>query len=252
MKVNDYDTIADLYDIYVPVTFDIDFFIKETKKVSGEVLELMSGSGRISLPLIQAGIQLTCVDISAKLNAILKNKLHQMGLKADIYRMDICALELQKKFDMIIIPFHSFAHITSPDDQRKALTRIRQHLNPGGTFICTLGNPNVRQKVVNGQLRLLNKYSLPETHGVLLLWVVENKNSDNNQIVDAMQFYEEYDAEGVLSSKRLLEIHFRLSSKDEFEELVKAVGFRVQAFYGDYSYSEFSDDSPFMIWVLET
>ena len=120
----------------------------------------MSGTGRVSIPLIKARVKLTCVDLSAKSNAILENKLRQMGLKADVYQMDICELELQKRFDMIIIPFHSFAHITSPSDQRKALARIHQHLSPGGTFVCTLGNPELRQKAVDGQLRLFRKYQL--------------------------------------------------------------------------------------------
>ncbi len=253
MEINNYETIADLYDIYVTETFDIDFFVNETKKSSGDVLELMSGTGRVSIPLLEAGVKLTCVDISAELNAVLENKLQQMGLNADIYQMDVCELEIPKKFDMIIIPFHSFAHIASPDDQQKALSRIHQHLLPGGTFICTLGNPILRQQAVDGQLRLFRKYPLTDEQGTMLLWIVENNNSDNKQIVEAMQFFEEYDAKGVLKSKRLLELHFRLTRKDEFEELAKAAGFKVKAFYGDYSYSEFNDESsPFMIWLLES
>jgi len=135
MEFNNYDTIADLYDIYMPATSDIDFFVNETKKSPGEVLELMSGTGRVSIPLLEAGVKLTCVDLSAASNAILEDKLHKLGLKADIYQMDVCELELRRRFDMIIIPYCSFAHITSPDDQRKALDRIRQHLLPGGMFI---------------------------------------------------------------------------------------------------------------------
>jgi SAM-dependent methyltransferase len=250
METNNYDTVADLYDIYVPVIFDVEFFIKETTKTTGEVLELMSGTGRISIPLLEAGVKLTCVDISAQSNAILQNKLQRMRLNADVYTADVCELELSKKFDMVIIPFHSFAHITSPDDQRKALTRIQRHLLPGGMFICTLGNPKIRQQAVTGQLRLLRTYPLPDT-GKLLLWVLENNDDEDEQIVEAKQFYEEYDANGVLRSKRLLELHFRFTQRDKFEELVKAAGFKVKAFYGDYSWSEFNDESPFMIWILE-
>lgn len=252
MEINNYDYVADLYDIYVPATFDIEFFVKETAKASGEVLELMSGTGRVSIPLIEAGVKLTCVDLSAASNAILEGKLHQLGSEADVYQMDVCELQLPKKFDMIIIPFHSFAHITSPDAQRKALTRIHQHLAPGGTFICTLANPRLRRQTVDGQLRLFRKYPLTDAQGALLLWIAENRNTADNRVVEAMQFYEEYDAKGVLVSKRVLELHFRLASKDEFEELAKAVGFEIKAFYGDYSYSEFDDESsPFMIWLLE-
>ena len=252
MEANNYDSIAELYDTYVPATYDIAFFLKETKKTTGEVLELMSGTGRISLPLIEAGVRLTCVDLSGELNAILETKLRQKGLKADIYQMDVCELELPKKFDMIIIPFHSFAHIVSPDDQRKALGRIQQHLSPGGTFICTLGNPALRKNSVDGQLRLFKKYPFEDGKGCLLLWIKEDFNASDSQVVEAMQFFEEYDAEGVLTTKRLLELHFRLSSKNELEELAREAGFRVKAFYGDYSWAEFRQaSSPYMIWLFE-
>ncbi len=250
MDINNYDYIADLYDIYVPVTFDVDFFLQETKKVSGEVLELMAGSGRVSLPLIEAGVKLTCVDLSQGLNEILEEKLRVKGLRADIHQMDICELDLKKQFEMVIIPFHSFAHLISREDQQKALARIYEHLLPGGTFICTLGNPKLRQADVDGQLRLFRKYELPDDE-ILLLWIAEKNNDEDEQVIEAMQFYEEYDKHGVLRSKRLLELHFRLSHRDEFEELAKEAGFKIKAFYGDYEYSPFEEDSPFMIWVLE-
>ncbi len=251
MEINDYDAVADLYDTYVPVTFDIDFFLQETKKAPGEVLELMSGTGRVSIPLIAAGVRLTCVDLSEELNAVLKVKLLRLGLAADVHRMDVRELELGKQFEMVIIPFHSFAHLTTPGDQEKALARIRRHLVPGGTFICTLGNPKVRQTEVDGRLRLVRKYPLPDTNGALLLWSVEKFSAGDPQVVEASQFYEEYNANGVLDSKRLLELNFRLSRKEEFEDLAQAAGFQIKAFYGDYSYAPFRDDSPFMIWILE-
>lgn len=251
MNINDYDPIADLYDIYVPATFDIEFFLNETGKAKGEVLELMSGTGRISIPLLEAGVRLTCVDLSRESNLIFQRKLAQKGLQADIYQMDVCELDLPKKFDMVIIPFHSFAHITSATDQRKALERIHQHLVPGGTFICTLGNPVLRRRAVNGQLRLVRSYAL-DSGGCLLLWAMESFRSEDNQVVEALQFYEEYDAKGLLQSKKLLELHFRLLSKDDLEELASAAGFQVKAFYGDYACAEFHEESsPFMIWVFQ-
>ena len=250
MGINDYDTIADLYDTYVPATYDIDFFLQETVKVKGEVLELMSGSGRVSLPLIQAGVKLTCVDISAQLNAIFKKKLDEAGLNADVYQQDICDLDLPKKFERIIIPFHSFAHIISKGNQRKAMDRIYEHLTSGGTFICTLGNPAVRTKAVDGQLHLFRKYPLPE--GTLFLWIAETRDPVDPEIIQAMQFFEEYDKSCVMTSKRLLELRFRLTGKEEFEDLAKLTGFRVKEFYGDYDHSEFqAENSPAMIWILE-
>lgn len=249
MEVNNYDYIADLYDIYVPATFDVEFFIKETKESSGEVLELMSGTGRVSIPLLKEGIDLTCVDNSEKSNDILNHKLQQVGLIADIYQMDICELKIPKKYDMVIIPFHSFAHVVSTADQRKVFDLIFHHLLPGGTFICTLGNPSIRQQSVDGQLRLFRKYPLPQNQGTLLLWISEDNDPVDNQIVRAIQFFEEYDQQGIMTSKRLLELHFRLSQKNDIEAMAEAAGFCIKAFYGDYDYSDFSSESsPFMIW----
>jgi SAM-dependent methyltransferase len=252
MKINNYDIIADLYDIFADETCDINFFVTETKKTSGEVLELMSGTGRVSIPLLEAGVKLTCVDISPKLNAIFTGKLKQKGLSAEIYQMDVCLLDIPKKFDVIIIPLYSFAHIVSPDDQRQALTRIYQHLLPGGTFICTLRNPALRAQNVDGQLRLIWKFPLDNGQGNLLFWIMEQMDPDDDHAVNGMEFFEQYDAEGVLKSKRLMELHFRLSRRDEFENLLKATGYTIKAFYGDYSYTEFNElNSPYMIWVLE-
>lgn len=252
MEPNDYSSIADLYDIYVPATFDQDFFVNETRGSTGEVLELMSGTGRVALPLLEAGVKLTCVDSSAVMNTILLDKLKKRGLKANVYQMDVRELKLGKQFELIIIPFHSFAHLISPAEQRKTLDRIRQHLLPGGTFICTLGNPSIRRQAVDGKLRFFRKYALANGQGTLLLWILENFNATDSHIIDALQFYEAYDAGGTLQSKRLLELQFRLTQKEEFEDLIQAAGFRIQAFYGDYRYTEFcADHSPYMIWKLE-
>ncbi len=252
MNINDYDAIADLYDLYLLLTFDIDFFVDQAKKVSGEVLELMSGTGRVSVPLLEAGVKLTCVDSSARSNAILQKKLTEKRLKADVRTMDVCKLSVGRQFSLVIIPFHSFAHIVSLDDQRAALDRIRRHLQPGGTFICTLLNPKPRREVITGHLRLLGEFPVPASDGRLLLWTVEDYADDEKRIVEAHQFYEEYDANGVLARKRLLALKFRLSSREEFESLAHAAGFRVKALYGDYSRADFDpEQSAFMIWILE-
>jgi SAM-dependent methyltransferase len=249
-EINDYNRVADLYDTYVPADFDIPFFLTEAGQASGPVLELMSGTGRVSLPLIQAGVNLTCVDLSRKMLSILKEKLDRRGLRADLHAMDVCELELPRQFDLAFIPFHSFAEIVSPAGQRKALARIYQHLAPGGRFICTLGNPALRRQAVDGNLRLFRKYPLPD-EGTLLLWLLEKFDPQDDQVVETLEFFEEYDARGILRSKRLLELRFRLSTRDEFEERARTVGFQVLDFYGDYDYSPFSaNTSPFMIWRL--
>ena len=54
----DYALIADLYDEMVRFEADLPFFLEECRTAEGPVLELMCGTGRVSLPLIEAGIEL--------------------------------------------------------------------------------------------------------------------------------------------------------------------------------------------------
>lgn len=64
MKSIDFNFVADLYDSYVKVDFDLDFYEKLVSNCNGKCLELMCGTGRVSIPLLKQNIDLTCVDYS--------------------------------------------------------------------------------------------------------------------------------------------------------------------------------------------
>ncbi len=247
----EWSRVADLYDNYVQSSLDIPLFLDQARKTSSDVLELMSGTGRVSLPLVEAGVRLTCMDASPEMLAILREKLAKRKLTAPVYQMDVREMNLGKQFDLIFIPFHSIAELLTLSDQCKTLACIREHLANDGRFICTLHNPHVRLKHVDGQLRLWGKYPLQKRPGMLLFWGVESYDSETH-VVNGLEFFEEYDANDVMQLKRAVELHFRIVEKCEFEALTASMGFKVTSLYGDYAYSEFRDDSsPFMIWVLQ-
>lgn len=249
-----WDWVARLYDTYARVTYDLPFYLREATS-GGDVLELMCGTGRVSLPLAQAGIKLTCVDASSEMLAVLKEKLaRQTGLLSEVQviQMDVRQLALPQQFDLVLLPFQSFGEITSPVEQQQALSHIRRYVRDGGRFICTLHNPHVRRTTADGQLRLLGRFPMAEDRATLLLWGLASYDAAT-QVVEGVQLYEEYDGAGVMQRKRLLDMRFALLARDQFEARAVAAGFRVAAFYGDYDSSSFKEEtSPFMIWVLET
>ena len=245
----DYSTVADLYDLYAQIIVDVPFFLREARGCRS-VLELTSGTGRLSLPLIEAGVPLTCLDNSPEMLAILRKKLHDHGLSAPVYQMDACNFSLPQKFDLIIIPFNAFSEFADPVKQHAALAAIRAHLSDGGRFICTLHNPEIRLQSIDEQVHLLGRFDLPEDQGTLLLSSWEKHDAETH-LVRGMQFYELFDRNGSVQSKRYLSITFYLHSKNSFESLVAAQGYRVAALYGDYDRSPFQPQtSPSMIWVL--
>lgn len=242
--------VAGLYDHIVDVTFDVPFFLEEARKVSGGVLELMSGTGRVSLPLIESGIPLTCVDNAPDMLDRLRARLEERHLDADVRLMDVRALALDRRFDLILIPFNAFAELRSADDQRAALAGIHAHLAPGGRFVCTLHNPAVRRQRIDGQLRLWRKAALPGG-GTLLLWGAEQLDPATG-IVEALEIFEEFAPDGSQVSRRLFPLRFALLDWDVFEALAAEAGFRIAARYGNYDRSPFDPArSPFVLWVLE-
>ncbi len=243
-----YDDVADLYDLHVTVDLDVPFFVSEARRVSGKVLELMAGTGRISIPLVEAGIELTCVDVSEAMLERLRAKLRARGLSAVVHRADIRDLDLRERFALAVIPFHSFSEIVEPDDAGRALGSAVRHLGAGGRLIVALHNPPVRLREVDGALRLTSSHVTDA--GQLVVSGFE-RFDPLTRIVTRAQFYELFDLKGQLESKRMLEMRFRLIWRPEFEELAREAGLEVEALYGDYNYADFDErSSPFMIWVL--
>ncbi len=245
-----YDHIADLYDTYVQTDLDVPFFLEEARQTPGPLLELMAGTGRVTLPLVRAGANITAVDNSPMMLAVLRDKLARENLAADVREMDVRALAFDRRFDLVLIPFHALAELPTVEDQQAALNSIHAHLTDGGRFVCALHHPPVRLKSVDGLLHLIGKYDLPDTQGRLLAWIMQTYDARHQQ-VEIAQFFEEYDLVGQMVTRRMIELRVNFVEKAHFEAMIRTAGFVVEALYGDYARAPFDEHtSPFMIWVL--
>jgi SAM-dependent methyltransferase len=246
----DYSRVAGLYDSYVTTDLDLDFFLDETMRVGGPVLELMAGTGRVSIPLLQAAVDLTCVDNSPAMLNVFRDKLRKQKLSIELIEADVCELSLDRRFDLIFIPFHSFAEITEPGRQRQALSHIRRHLADNGRFICTLHNPSVRLQTVDGRRRQLGEFPLPRAGETLVLSIMERYDPAAH-VVTGTQFFEIRNSQGETISEDVIDIRHYVHDREGFEGLLDNAGFAISALYGDYGRASFeSDTSPFMIWDL--
>jgi SAM-dependent methyltransferase len=245
----DYSKIAELYDLYAQTDIDVPFFTQEAQGCQ-KVLELTSGTGRLSIPLLKAGVPLTCLDSSPEMLAILNQKRQNLELNMPIYEGDMTNFTLPGKYDLIIIPFNAFAEVIEPAAQQKALASMQAHLADNGRLIVTLHNPPIRLKQIDGQIHLRGKFALPNNDGSLFLSSVENYDPDT-RLVKGAQFYELYNADGVMTSKRFVDMQFYLHTKVTFEGLAGSQGFTPRSLLGDYQRHEFDGErSPFMIWTL--
>lgn len=248
MKNIDFNFVADLYDTYVTVDFDVDFF-KKLSKGKGKCLELMCGTGRVSIPLLKQNVNLTCVDYSKEMLNVFKNKARVLNITPQIVCQDVCDLNLREEYELIFIPFNSYSEIYNVEKQEIALLKIYEHLEDDGTFVCTLYNPEHRIITADGQLRFLGNFQIDQSKNLIVSYYNQYDEKTNN--VTGIQFYEIYDLNNTLIDKRFLDIRFSLVRKDDFIRMVENAGFKVKDIYGDYYFSPFNETSMFMNFIMK-
>lgn len=244
-----FDKVADIYDFYVNVDFDIPFFIKETDGFRGEILELMCGTGRVSIPLLDSGKHMICVDYSKGMLDLFEQKIKINNYSVNLVQMDVTNLNLDKKFGLIILPFHSITEILSTNLQIQALQSISAHLDKNGVFILTLQNPKTRLKLADGISRVMGKFSIDKDRQMIISYT--NQYNESDKIVSGFQFYEIFDSTNTMIEKRFLEINFKPISDSELREMIKPTELEIIEMFGDYSYGEFDEEtSNFMIYKM--
>lgn len=243
----DYEKIAHLYDSYLRFTDDLPFFLQECKKIDGSVLELMCGTGRISIPLLEAGVDLTCVDASPAMLAILRQKLAANGLSAPVVQADVTSLQLESLFDLVVLPFQSFHELHTEAEQRKALSEIARSLKPNGRFICTLHNPKVRLQSIKQGSSHYGPFPRVDGVGSVSLSVDLNYEPETGIVRGWQTIYELDSAERQVVEHRL-PLQFSLIEFDVFQKLVHSADFSIEEVFGNYDFSPFvPQTSPYII-----
>ncbi len=240
----DYAKVADLYDSYVPFDRDVAFFLGEIQAAKGPVLELMAGTGRLSIPLLRAGADLTCVDASDEMLEILRGKLAGSAQTADVICQDACDLKLGRTFAMALLPFHAIAEVRNPKDRARLFSGVRNALDQDGRFVLTLHNPAVRRRSL--ETRQLHRLPLKEPLSGTLEFEAELVLDGDR--VRGVQRYRVLDGSGTLQEERVVPIEFALLEPEDVEADVLAAGFSLEAKWGDYDRSAFGPASPYAIW----
>jgi len=120
---------------------EVAWYAAHLPRDAGLVLEAMAGSGRLLLPLTEAGFQMHGVDASAARIASCERRLAASGYKGQIYRQDVAALNLPSRYAAALIAGGSFQSLIDPVAALDALLRIRAHLVEPGLLLLDLFVP---------------------------------------------------------------------------------------------------------------
>jgi ubiquinone/menaquinone biosynthesis C-methylase UbiE len=142
MSLGSYGRLAtEIYDITKPIGHsfgDVEFYLQRLKYCTGPVLEPAVGTGRVMIPLMEAGIEVEGVDNSPEMLAICRARCAERGLQPVLHEGDMGSLSLPERYEAIIIPAGSFLLIERREESLGALKRFREHLVRGGRLILDL------------------------------------------------------------------------------------------------------------------
>ena len=126
------------------MTEDIGFYVDLAVEAGGPVVELGVGTGRIAVPVAEAGIPVIGVDSSAGMLEVCRRRAKASGV-ADLLDLrvgDLTSPPVVERVSLVTSPFRSLLHLESDAARLRALRAARKLLLPGGRFVFDVFAPS--------------------------------------------------------------------------------------------------------------
>lgn len=225
---------------------DLPFWLDWAKQQGGPILELGCGTGRVMLPLAQAGYKIVGVDHDPDMLAFLRKNaiVHQVD-EIDIIQADITNLRLNQRFALVLLPCNTFSTLT-PDGQRATVQRAHEHLRSEGLFIASMPNPQALVSLPrHGAAQLETSFPHPLSGQPV---EVHSEWKRSKETVTFFWHYDQILPDGRAERQTLSARHY-LRNKAATLETFRQAGLSIAATYGAYDYTAHEKDSPYLIVV---
>jgi SAM-dependent methyltransferase len=187
------------------------------------VLDLACGAGRHSKALCERWWT-----VGLDLSMSLLRTARQESSEAPYVRADMRELPFAEgAFDLVVNLFTSFGYFDDDREHVKVLSGVREAMQHGGTLVIDFLNANqVRRELVPYDERVENGITIEQRRTI----------SPDDRFVEKTIALRE-------RGKEYIE-RVRLLSPRDLERMLITAGFGVEKLFGDYSGSDWSDDSP--------
>jgi SAM-dependent methyltransferase len=248
--MNDYTPFAELYDLfYADFAEDINLYAGFAERSGGPILEIGSGTGRVSIALAEAGHQVVGVELSEAMRIVAQRKADRVGMadRVQFVGGDMRRFKLDRHFGLIAVPLNTFLHNLTLDDQLATLRCFKQHLRPGGLLVLDCFNPD--PGYASDDRRLIVQHSVidPAT-GQPALLLMSRSTDWGQQLQEITYLADRSDQTGGVQ-RVALHATFRFVFRHEMHALLKLGGFDLQDVYGSYALEPFESSSDKLIVV---
>jgi SAM-dependent methyltransferase len=220
----------------------VNFWLSQARASTGPILELGCGTGKLSIPLAEAGFSVTGLDNSPALLRFAASKNRNVRwIEGDMRDFD-----LEERFALIMLPSNNLCHLHTVEDFQGCMSSVKRHLLPGGAFVIDVFVPNLNLLLQGTQVEnLLSEYEDPSGGGRVRV-MARSHYEQATQIRRTTTVHKiagQPDQIGTLD----LKMYF----PRELEALVRLSGFRISTRYGGHSGEHFGDQSRFQVLVCE-
>jgi len=230
------------YTIGVPDRGDIPFYRKYALQQNSPILELACGTGRILIPIAQSGIECYGLDFNREMLAVCETKARALNLKnVHLQFESMDDFHYDQKFSLIYIPFRSFQHLLTNEEQIRSLQLVRQHLKDDGLFLLDVFAPNIDRLASYGKKGegWEKEFSRKNEQTESTITRYYQARADlAAQIVSVVMKWEERNSTGELVAKKEGNFRLRYIFRYELEHLLVRCGFQ-PIIYGHF------DERPF-------
>jgi len=210
-----YDPIASFYDKWSrTVVEDIAFYVALAVEAGGPVLELGVGTGRIAVPIAEAGIEVIGVDSSREMLRLCAQRATAAGVRE---RLELRLGEIgtppgARRVPLVIVPFRAYLHLVSDTARLAALRAAFAALEPGGCLAFDVFRPSVED--------------VEETHGRWLerepgIWERAEWDTANRELALAIRGP---------GGETLMRLHWADAS--DWRRLLEQAGFELEGEFG--------------------
>ncbi len=232
-----YDEVASIYDLVYDRTDDIPFYLECCKETGGPILELCSGTGRLTIPIAREGHEVIGLDLSRNMLKICRLKLRreksEVRRNITLAKGDMRNFFLDKKFKIALIPFTSFLHNTTTEDEVSTLRCVWRHLSDKGLLVLEIFNPGVGRPE---NLLWLDHVG----NGRRIMRMSTYQSDKQNHVSNCTIVYDIVSKKGTVDRK-IVQFKLRPLLKVELVSLLEHNGFSVDGVYGSISKEPFNE-----------
>jgi SAM-dependent methyltransferase len=260
MSESDLYEDPELYDLLFPAAEDMtsvrdatrrkltlaseQFYLHEARQRAGRVLELGCGTGRLTLPIAQHGIDIVGADLSRSMLDAARARVAAAEVDMTFVQADMRHFDLPGRFSTILIPGNSLLHMLTIEELKQCLTGVRRHLAPGGRLVFDISkwdmsrytrNPGQRYPVFAVDHPKLGEITIEETASY----------DAASQVRDVVWYFSRAGAPDF----RRIEYRLRVIFPQELSLLLECAGFRLEARYGEFTREPFEASSPRQVCI---